>query len=248
MTNQTTHFGYKTIPSSEKTDRVASVFHSVAKRYDLMNDLMSFGLHRLWKQMAVAKCAIRPKQTILDLAGGTGDMTRLMAKQLGKNGHIVLSDINHSMMSVGRDRLLNEGIVLSLHSVQANAESLPFSNNSFDCVMIAFGLRNVTYKDMTLAEITRILKPGGRVVILEFSHPQTPTLNKLYDAYSFSVLPFLGKLITQDEESYRYLAESIRMHPDQETLKTMMEQAGLERCEYQNIHQGIVAIHLGFKF
>lgn len=248
MLEKTTHFGYTTIPETEKTERVASVFHSVAKRYDIMNDLMSLGLHRLWKRMAVAKCGLRPKQSVLDLAGGTGDITRLLAKQVGQRGQVVLADINDSMMSVGRDRLLDEGIVLPVQWVQANAEHLPFPSATFDCVMIGFGLRNVTHKDLALAEMSRCLKLGGRVVILEFSQPTVPLISKLYDAYSFSALPLMGKWVCQDAESYQYLAESIRMHPDQETLKEMMETVGLERCRYQNLHQGIVAIHTGLKF
>ncbi len=245
--DKNTHFGYQTIPASEKTERVADVFHSVAKRYDIMNDLMSFGLHRLWKRMAVAKCNVKPNQTILDLAGGTGDITRLLAKKMGKQGQIVLSDINDSMMNVGRDRLLDAGIIGPVQWVQANAEYLPFPSLTFDCVIIAFGLRNVTHKELAIAEMSRCLKLGGRVVILEFSHPTMPILSSLYDAYSFSALPLMGKLVCQDAQSYQYLAESIRMHPDQETLKGMMQTAGLENCSYENLHQGIVAIHTGFK-
>jgi len=245
---ETTHFGYKTIPISEKTEKVASVFHSVASRYDIMNDLMSFGLHRLWKRMAVAKCAVRPNHIILDLAGGTGDITSLLAKKLTGAGQVILSDINNSMLSEGRDRLLNEGCFGPIKFVQANAEKLPFPDEFFDCIIIGFGLRNVTHKESALMEMARTLKPGGRVVILEFSHPKNAFLNKAYDAYSFSVLPILGELVAQDSASYQYLAESIRMHPNQEALKSMMETAGLEHCEYQNIHQGIVAIHTGFKF
>lgn len=248
MLEKTTHFGYSTIPETEKTERVASVFHSVAKRYDIMNDLMSLGLHRVWKRMAVAKCGLRFNQKVLDLAGGTGDITRLLVKKVGKQGQVILADINDSMMSVGRDRLLDEGIIMPVQWVQANAENLPFPSETFDCVIMGFGLRNVTHKELALAEMARSLKPGGRVVILEFSHPTVPFVSTLYDAYSFSALPLMGKWVCQDAESYQYLAESIRMHPDQETLKGMMETSGLERCAYQNIHQGIVAIHTGCKF
>lgn len=248
MSKETTHFGYKTIPLSEKTERVGSVFHSVATRYDIMNDLMSLGLHRLWKRIAVAKCAIRPHHKILDLAGGTGDLTQLLAKRLSNTGQIILSDINNSMLSLGRDKLLDAGCFGPITFVQANAENLPFQDDFFDCIIMGFGLRNVTHKETALKEMTRTLKPGGRVVILEFSQVKNPLLNKMYDAYSFSVLPLLGEIIAKDGESYQYLAESIRMHPDQDTLKAMMESAGLENCEYQNIHQGLVAIHLGFKF
>jgi demethylmenaquinone methyltransferase / 2-methoxy-6-polyprenyl-1,4-benzoquinol methylase len=247
MSEQNTHFGYKTIPSSQKTEKVASVFHSVAKRYDIMNDLMSFGLHRLWKRIAVSKCALKPHHSVLDLAGGTGDLTRLLAKELSKEGQIVLADINSSMMSVGRDRLINEGIIQPIQWVQANAETLPFSSESFDCVIMAFGLRNVTHKEKALAEIFRTLKWGGRAVILEFSHPTHPFLSSVYDAYSFSALPLMGELVCQDRESYQYLAESIRMHPNQECLKDMMIQVGFQNARYDNIHQGIVAIHMGFK-
>lgn len=248
MSEKNTHFGYQTIPETQKTERVASVFHSVAKRYDIMNDLMSFGLHRLWKRMAVAKCNLQSHQSVLDLAGGTGDITRLLAKKIGTQGRIVLADINSSMMSVGRDRLLDEGIILPVQWVQTNAEDLPFSSETFDCVIMAFGLRNVTHKEQALAEIFRSLKRGGRVVILEFSHATQPFISKMYDAYSFSALPLMGKLVCQDSESYQYLAESIRMHPDQESLKDKMESVGFQNCSYQNIHQGIVAIHMGFKF
>lgn len=248
MTEKTTHFGYQTISESQKTERVASVFHSVAKRYDIMNDLMSAGLHRLWKRIAVSKCAVKPNQTVLDLAGGTGDITRLLTKAMGTQGQIILSDINSSMMSVGRERLLNEGIIQPIQWVQSNAESLPFPADTFDCIIMAFGLRNVTHKDKAISEMLRCLKRSGRVVILEFSHPSTPFLSKLYDAYSFTALPLMGQLVCQDAESYQYLAESIRMHPDQETLKHMMQTAGFEHCAYHNLHQGIVAIHMGFKF
>lgn len=244
----TTHFGFQTIPSDLKEERVASVFHSVAKRYDLMNDLMSFGLHRLWKRFAISRCAIRPDDYILDLAGGTGDLTSAFSKLIGANGKIVLADINSSMLTEGRTRLIDKGVFRGITWIQANAQTLPFANQSFDKVAIAFGLRNVTDKDKALEEMYRILKPGGRLVILEFSHVHAAPIKSLYDAYSFKVLPKLGKWVCQDEESYQYLAESIRMHPDQKTLKSMMENAGFEKCDYQDLNAGIVALHCGFKF
>lgn len=247
MPSQTTHFGYETIPTQEKTQRIHEVFQSVADRYDLMNDLMSFGLHRLWKRMAVARCNIAPHHQVLDLAGGTGDLTALFAKRLNNEGRVFLSDINAAMLDIGKKRLADKGIVKPVEFVLANAESLPFLNESFDVVAIAFGLRNVTHKEIALHEIFRVLKPNGRLVILEFSHPTSKPLNTVYDAYSFSVLPCLGKLLCNDSESYRYLAESIRVHPNQETLKTMMETAGLSQVSYQNMNGGIVALHLGFK-
>lgn len=243
-----THFGYQSIPSDLKTERVASVFRSVAHRYDVMNDLMSFGLHRLWKRLAVAQCEVRPKDWILDLAGGTGDLSSHFAKQIGTEGKVVLADINEAMLQKGRTRLLNQGITQSIVFIQANAESIPFQNNSFDRIAIAFGLRNVTHKEQALQEMARVLKPGGKLLILEFSELRSETLSALYNTYSFSVLPKLGKWICQDADSYRYLAESIRMHPNQEALKTMMQAAGFERVEYQNLHAGIVAIHTGYKF
>jgi len=248
MAKDTTHFGYQSIPIGEKIGKVASVFHSVASRYDLMNDLMSFGLHRLWKRLAIAKCALKPHHVVLDLAGGTGDLTRIIAKKLNHTGSVTLADINASMLSKGRESLLNAGIVSPVNFTQANAEMLPFTNNSFNCITMAFGLRNVTTKEYALKEMFRVLKPGGRVVILEFSEVTSDNFKKLYDTYSFAVLPKLGKWICQDEESYRYLAESIRMHPNQETLKLMMQDAGFMQCEYQNLQAGIVAVHLGFKF
>jgi demethylmenaquinone methyltransferase/2-methoxy-6-polyprenyl-1,4-benzoquinol methylase len=248
MAKDTTHFGYQSIPTDEKVEKVASVFHSVANRYDLMNDLMSFGLHRIWKHLAIAKCALKPHHVVLDLAGGTGDLTRAIARKLNHTGSVTLADINASMLNKGRESLLDAGIVSPVNFAQANAEMLPFSNNSFDCITMAFGLRNVTTKEYALKEMFRVLKPGGRVVILEFSEVSSSNLKKLYDTYSFAVLPKLGKWICQDEESYRYLAESIRMHPNQETLKLMMQDAGFMQCEYQNLQAGIVAIHLGFKF
>lgn len=248
MAEKTTHFGYQSIPADEKTARVGSVFRSVASRYDVMNDLMSFGLHRLWKRIAIARCNVRPNQTVLDLAGGTGDLTRSLTKQVGKEGLVVLADINESMLTKGRERLINAGITQSLSFTQANAENIPFANNSFDRIICAFGLRNVTHPDSALTEMFRVLKPGGRVIILEFSTVNDKILGALYNAYSFSVLPKLGEWICDDADSYRYLAESIRMHPNQETLKSMMNAAGFEQTEYQNLHAGIVAIHKGYKF
>lgn len=248
MPEETTHFGYQAIPTTEKTKRVANVFRSVASRYDVMNDLMSFGLHRLWKRFMVARCMLQPTHSVLDLAGGTADLTYHFAKHINQKGKIVLADINEAMLAKGRQRLLDAGILKSVAFVQTNAENLPFLDNSFDRIAIAFGLRNVTYKDHALKEMARVLKPGGRAVILEFSEVHSKPLNTLYNAYSFSVLPILGKLVCQDADSYRYLAESIRMHPNQEALKEMMSQAGFSECEYQNLHSGIVALHIGHKF
>jgi demethylmenaquinone methyltransferase/2-methoxy-6-polyprenyl-1,4-benzoquinol methylase len=245
---QNTHFGFQTIPSAQKNDRVKAVFNSVSQKYDLMNDVMSFGLHRLWKRYAAAKLALRPKLRILDLASGTGDLSELYLKEIDKNGLIVVSDINLSMLNIARDRFINQGKLSPLCYLSANAENLPFSENSFDRISMGFGLRNVTHKDLALKEMYRVLKPGGRVVILEFSHPKPGILNTLYEKYSFSVIPWLGKMICEDTESYQYLVESIRMHPDQENLKNMMTEAGFEKVEYQNIHSGIIAIHTGYKF
>ncbi|GMQ97392.1 MAG: bifunctional demethylmenaquinone methyltransferase/2-methoxy-6-polyprenyl-1,4-benzoquinol methylase UbiE [Gammaproteobacteria bacterium] len=246
-TTQTTHFGYEEIPVADKAGRVADVFASVAQRYDLMNDLMSFGLHRLWKHIAIELCQLKAGQRVLDLAGGTGDLARLAARVVGTEGKVVLADINAAMLSRGRDRLLDAGITGNVHYVQADAERLPFPDNQFDCITIGFGLRNVTDKDTALSAMVRALKPGGRLVILEFSRPVIRALEPLYDAYSFKVLPLMGKLIARDEDSYRYLAESIRKHPDQQTLKAMMVQAGFVRCQFFNLAGGIVAVHRGFK-
>jgi demethylmenaquinone methyltransferase / 2-methoxy-6-polyprenyl-1,4-benzoquinol methylase len=244
---KTTDFGYQRIPVEQKTRRVGQVFDSVAARYDLMNDLMSWGIHRLWKQFAVAIASIKRGQRVLDLAGGTGDMTARLARRVGSAGSVILADINESMLSIGRDRLLDQGIAGTVQYVQANAESLPFPDNTFDVVTIAFGLRNVTHKDQALTSMHRVLQPGGRVVILEFSQLVMPLLQRLYDSYSFNVLPWLGKLVVGDAESYRYLLESIRRHPDQETLKSMMESAGFDLIAYYNLSGGIAAVHCGYK-
>ncbi len=244
----TTHFGYKTVEADQKAGMVAGVFDSVAAKYDVMNDLMSFGIHRIWKQLTIDQSGVRPGQHVLDLAGGTGDLAIKLSKRVGPSGSVVLSDINASMLSVGRDRLVDKGIVGNVTYSQANAESLPFADNSFHCVTMAFGLRNVTDKDKALASIYRVLKPGGRLLVLEFSKPVLPLLAKAYDAYSFSALPMMGKLVAGDADSYRYLAESIRMHPDQETLKSMMEAVGFENASYQNFTGGVVALHKGFKY
>ncbi len=243
----TTHFGYQDVPVDEKVDRVAGVFHSVAAKYDVMNDLMSLGIHRVWKQFTLQHSGVRPGHTVLDIAGGTGDIAAAMARRVGRDGLVVLSDINDSMLTVGRDKLHNQGIVSNLEFAQANAEALPFEDNSFDCVTIAFGLRNVTDKDRALESMHRVLKPGGRVLVLEFSKPTVPGFAALYDQYSFNILPAMGKLVAGDAESYRYLAESIRMHPDQETLAAMMRSAGFERVDYHNLTAGVVALHKGVK-
>lgn len=245
--NESTHFGYKTVKAEEKAGLVASVFHSVAAKYDVMNDLMSFGIHRLWKRYTLDLSGVRSGMRVLDLAGGTGDLAYKFAHRVGANGEVVLADINESMLKVGRDKLTDRGIAGNISYVQANAEALPFPDNHFDCITIAFGLRNVTDKDAALRSMFRVLKPGGRLLVLEFSKPQSPLIAKAYDAYSFSALPVMGKLVANDAESYRYLAESIRMHPDQETLKGMMESAGFEKCDYHNLTGGVVALHRGFK-
>ena len=243
-----TDFGYERVPWDEKQRRVRGVFDSVAGNYDLMNDLMSGGAHRLWKEFTLSLTGLRPGQRALDVAGGTGDLTMGMAKQVGRHGLVVLSDINAAMLGEGRDRLLDSGHVANVAVSLANAEKLPFRDSQFDCVTIGFGLRNVTDKPAALADMRRVLKPGGQLLVLEFSHPVVPLLKPLYDLYSFRVLPLLGKFVAKDEASYRYLAESIRMHPDQETLLGMMKDAGLEGCRYHNLTGGIVAVHRGYKY
>ena len=243
-----THFGYETIDASEKAERVASVFHSVAQKYDVMNDLMSLGVHRLWKKTAIDLLGIHTGQTVLDIAGGTGDLTAKISEKIGTTGKVFLTDINSSMLSVGRDRMIDKGLFGNIEYALADAEKLPFADNTFDRLIIGFGLRNVTNKDAALCAMFRVLKPGGRALILEFSKPTAPGLKPIYDAYSFKILPWLGKTILNDPDSYRYLAESIRMHPDQATLKNMMQNAGFEKCDVHNLSGGIVAIHRGFKF
>lgn len=244
----TTHFGFKTVEKDKKTDLVAQVFDSVSIKYDVMNDVLSFGLHRLWKCFTVNCSGIRQGQQVLDLAGGTGDLTAKFSRVVGKTGRVILADINDSMLKVGRSRLRDLGIHGNVDYVQANAEELPFPDNHFDLVTMAFGLRNVTDKDKALAEIYRVLKPGGRILILEFSKPIYQPLSDFYDFYSFNILPKIGKIIANDSESYQYLVESIRMHPDQNTLEDMMKQVGFEGTEYFNLAAGIVALHRGYKY
>ncbi|MEY4768476.1 MAG: hypothetical protein RL637_1115 [Pseudomonadota bacterium] len=245
--DNTTHFGFTEVPVEEKVKLVRNVFDSVADHYDVMNDLMSFGIHRLWKRIAVELSHVRRNEKVLDLAGGTGDLTILFKNRVGHSGQVVLADINAAMLNNGRNRLIDKGFA-DIEYAQVNAESLPFNNHTFDCVCIGFGLRNVTDKNAALASIFRVLKPGGRLIILEFSHPTHPLMQKIYDAYSFHLLPKIGAVVAKDESSYRYLAESIRMHPKQTELKQMMQQVGFERCEYFNLTQGIVAVHRGYKF
>lgn len=242
-----TDFGFERVPRGEKVRRVRGVFDSVAGNYDLMNDLMSGGAHRLWKQFVLSLAQLSPGQRALDVAGGTGDLAQGLAKQVGRQGLVVLSDINAAMLERGRDRLLNEGRVANVAFAQANAERLPFQDSSFDCVTIGFGLRNVTDKAAALRSMCRVLKPGGQLLVLEFSKPVAPGLKPLYDAYSFKILPLLGKWVARDAASYQYLAESIRMHPDQETLLGMLRDAGLENCRYHNLTGGIVAVHRGYR-
>ncbi|WP_347331548.1 bifunctional demethylmenaquinone methyltransferase/2-methoxy-6-polyprenyl-1,4-benzoquinol methylase UbiE [Marinimicrobium locisalis] len=244
---KTTDFGYERVAVEEKAGRVADVFHSVAARYDVMNDLMSGGIHRLWKRFTIELAGVRAGQKVLDIAGGTGDLSYAFARRVGDEGLVVLADINESMLNVGRDRLTDRGVAGNLQYTQADAQYLPFPDNTFDCITIAFGLRNVTDKDLALASMLRVLKPGGRLLVLEFSKPDNPLLEKAYDAYSFKLLPFMGKVVANDADSYRYLAESIRMHPDQETLKAMMEKAGFVNTEYHNMTGGVVALHKGIK-
>ena len=244
----TADFGYKEVPAAEKAKHVRAVFDSVADKYDLMNDLMSAGVHRLWKRYTLSQTGLRPGQSALDVAGGTGDLAAGMARQVGERGLVVLSDINAAMLEVGRNRLLDRGLMRNVRFSLANAECLPFEDASFDCVTIGFGLRNVTDKPAALASMRRVLRPGGRLLVLEFSKPVVPGLKPVYDVYSFSVLPWLGKRVAGDSDSYQYLAESIRRFPDQETLKGMMQDAGLEDCSYHNLSGGIVALHKGFRY
>jgi len=243
----TTHFGYQEVDRDAKANMVADVFHSVASRYDLMNDLMSGGIHRIWKRFTIELSGVRRGHAVLDIAGGTGDLAARFADLVGPEGQVVLADINDSMLKVGRDKLLDHGLLDNLEFVQADAQCLPFPDDSFDCITIAFGLRNVTDKDAALRSMLRVLKPGGRLLVLEFSKPGNPLLSKVYDAYSFRLLPLMGRLVANDADSYQYLAESIRMHPDQDTLKEMMEDAGFSRCEYHNMTGGVVALHKGVK-
>jgi demethylmenaquinone methyltransferase/2-methoxy-6-polyprenyl-1,4-benzoquinol methylase len=248
MSKQTIDFGFLEVPLDEKVKKVKSVFDSVAGNYDIMNDVMSMGIHRLWKRHTIELSGIRPGQVVLDLAGGTGDLTKAFAKRVGKTGRVVLADINESMVRVGRDRLINDGITGNVDYTITNAEALAFPDNTFDLATIAFGLRNVTHKDKALSELYRVLKPGGQLMVLEFSKVEQPLLAKAYDFYSFNILPKLGKFIANDEASYQYLAESIRMHPDQETLKQMMLTAGFDKADYLNMSEGIVALHRGWKY
>ncbi|UTH75072.1 bifunctional demethylmenaquinone methyltransferase/2-methoxy-6-polyprenyl-1,4-benzoquinol methylase UbiE [Chromobacterium sp. IIBBL 290-4] len=242
---KSTHFGYKTVAEGEKAGKVAEVFHSVASKYDVMNDLMSGGLHRVWKHFTLTTSGVRAGDKVLDIAGGTGDLSRGWAKRVGKSGEVWLTDINSSMLTVGRDRLLDEGVILPVSL--ADAEKLPFPDNYFDAVSVAFGLRNMTHKDAALKEMCRVLKPGGKLFVLEFSKVWKP-LSPIYDFYSFKALPVMGKLVANDADSYQYLAESIRMHPDQETLKQMMLDAGFGKVDYHNLSGGVVALHKGVKF
>ena len=247
-TTEQTHFGFKQVDKTQKASLVAYVFDSVAAKYDVMNDLMSMGIHRLWKRYTIDCSGVRAGHKVLDIAGGTGDLTAKFSRMVGPTGSVTLADINLSMLKVGRDKLRDQGLVSNIDYVQADAEALPFPDNSFDVVTMAFGLRNVTEKQNALNSIHRVLKPGGRLLVLEFSKPASEHLSKIYDMYSFHILPKMGQLVANDEESYRYLAESIRMHPDQETLKGMFEQAGFEQCTCTNLTGGIVALHRGYKF
>ncbi len=244
MNDKTTHFGYQSVAESEKAERVAGVFSSVASRYDIMNDLMSFGMHRLWKAFTIQIAGVRAGDKVLDVAGGTADLSLAFARRVGPDGQVWLTDINGAMLSHGRDRVIDHGLTLPV--AQCDAEKLPFPDDHFDCVTVAFGLRNMTHKEVALAEMRRVLKPGGRLLVLEFSHVPKP-IAPLYDLYSFKVLPWLGKKVAGDADSYRYLAESIRVHPDQASLKAMMEQAGLAKVDYFNLSGGVVALHRGYK-
>lgn len=250
MNNQkhSTDFGFQSVAWDEKEAKVGAVFQSVAKNYDLMNDLLSFGIHRLWKQFTIELSRVRTGQSVLDLAGGSGDLTRLLAKKVGPSGLVVLADINAAMLAVGRNRLLDQGLHGNIDYAQANAQSLPFTDNAFHCITMAFGLRNVTDKAAALRSMFRVCKPGGKVMILEFSTPSLPGLKPIYDWYSFNVLPKIGQLFAADGASYQYLAESIRMHPSQQTLKAMIEEAGFEDCHYHNLSGGIVALHIAHKY
>ncbi|WP_131782025.1 bifunctional demethylmenaquinone methyltransferase/2-methoxy-6-polyprenyl-1,4-benzoquinol methylase UbiE [Legionella gresilensis] len=245
---KTTHFGFTPVAWHEKEKKVRAVFQSVAKNYDLMNDLMSLGIHRLWKRFTVELSQVKSGQAVLDLAGGSGDLTRLLSQRVGDPGYVVLADINSAMLNVGRERLINEGLVNNIAYVQANAETLPFHNDSFHCITIAFGLRNVTNKEAALRSMFRVCKPGGKLLVLEFSMPNVPGLKTIYDWYSFNILPKLGQFIAHDADSYKYLAESIRMHPSQENLKKLIEEAGFEDCQYLNLNGGIVALHIAYKY
>jgi demethylmenaquinone methyltransferase/2-methoxy-6-polyprenyl-1,4-benzoquinol methylase len=247
MSDKTTHFGYETVDAKEKAGRVAGVFHSVADNYDLMNDLMSAGIHRLWKHMTIEMSGVRKGHKVLDIAGGTGDLAAKFSKIVGSEGSVVLADINESMLKVGRDRLIDRGITENVTFSQADAQYLPFPDNTFNVITIAFGLRNVTDKDMALRSMLRVLRPGGKLLILEFSKPTSSLLSKIYDTYSFNVLPRLGKVFANDSDSYKYLAESIRMHPDQSTLLRMLDSAGFENTDFHNMTGGVVALHRGIK-
>ncbi len=246
MAKDSTHFGYETVRQADKARRVKGVFDSVASRYDIMNDLMSGGLHRLWKNFTVEQAAVHRGHVVLDLAGGTGDLTKVFAGQVGDRGHVVLADVNANMLFEGRSRLIDSGVAGNFSIAQVDAEKLPFATSSFDCITIAFGLRNVTDKEAALASMLRVLKPGGKLLILEFSKP-AEAVKPAYDLYSFKIIPLLGKLVATDESSYQYLAESIRMHPDQDALLKMMQEAGFERCRYHNLAGGIVALHIGYR-
>lgn len=243
-----THFGFETVPVADKADRVKAVFDSVAPNYDLMNDLMSGGLHRLWKRFALGRTGLRPGDTALDVAGGTGDLSAGMARQVGPSGLVVHTDINREMLEAGRRRLVDANLFANVRTLQANAERLPFAGDSFHCVTIGFGLRNCTDKPAALREMARVLRPGGRLLVLEFSKPAIRLIEPLYELYSFRILPWLGELIAGDAASYRYLAESIRMHPDQESLRGLMTSAGLEDVRYHNLSGGIVALHIGYRY
>ena len=243
-TEKSTHFGFKTIDETQKQQKVNEVFHSVASKYDVMNDVMSAGLHRVWKRFALDTSGVKAGDKVLDIAGGSGDLSKLFSAKVGASGSVILTDINASMLTVGRDRMIDAG--LNVPALQCDAEQLPFADNSFDCVVVAFGLRNMTHKELALKEMHRVLKIGGRLLVLEFSKVWQP-LEKIYDIYSFKFLPFMGKLIAKDASSYQYLAESIRMHPDQETLKEMMQEAGFKKVDYYNLTAGVAALHKGYK-